>query len=98
MEFNATFLVSAISFILFVFIMNAILYKPVIKIMEEREAFLKSNSEKLQRKNSLNLLQQGQMRLLPLQTVLKNSKLKIKPQLKNLKRLKNAGLRTKRLF
>jgi len=43
MEFNATFLVSAISFILFVFIMNAILYKPVIKIMEEREAFLKSN-------------------------------------------------------
>lgn len=43
MEFNATFLVSAISFILFVFIMNAILYKPVIKIMEEREAFLKAN-------------------------------------------------------
>lgn len=43
MEFNATFLVSAISFIVFVFIMNAILYKPVIKIMEEREAFLKSN-------------------------------------------------------
>lgn len=45
MEFNATFLVSAISFILFVFIMNAILYKPVIKIMEEREAFLKANSD-----------------------------------------------------
>lgn len=43
MEFNATFLVSAISFIAFVFIMNAILYKPVIKIMEERERFLKSN-------------------------------------------------------
>ncbi len=43
MEFNATFLVSAISFIVFVFIMNAILYKPVIKIMEEREAFLKAN-------------------------------------------------------
>ncbi len=45
MEFNATFLVSAISFILFVFIMNAILYKPVIKVMEEREAFLKANSD-----------------------------------------------------
>lgn len=43
MEFNATFLVSAISFIVFVFIMSAILYKPVIKVMEEREAFLKAN-------------------------------------------------------
>lgn len=43
MEFNATFLVSAVSFIVFVFIMNAILYKPVLKIMEERKEYLNDN-------------------------------------------------------
>ncbi len=52
MEFNATFLVSAISFIAFVFIMNAILYEPVIKIMEEREAFLKSNYDETEEARS----------------------------------------------
>lgn len=40
MNFNATFLVSAISFIVFVFIMNAILYKPIEKIVEERQNFI----------------------------------------------------------
>lgn len=45
MEFNATFLVSAISFIVFVFIMNTVLYRPVIKIMEERQAFLDKNEK-----------------------------------------------------
>lgn len=37
MEFNATFLVSAISFIVFVFVMNTIFYKPLEKIISERE-------------------------------------------------------------
>ena len=45
MEFNATFLVSAISFIVFIIIMNAVLYRPVIKIMEERQAFLDKNEK-----------------------------------------------------
>lgn len=45
MEFNATFIISAISFIIFVFIMNAILYRPVIKIMEERETYINTNEE-----------------------------------------------------
>ena len=40
MEFNATFLVSAISFILFTFIMNKIFYKPLEKVMTERELFI----------------------------------------------------------
>lgn len=40
MEFNATFLISAISFIVFVFIMNAIFYKPLEKIVNEREKFI----------------------------------------------------------
>lgn len=40
MEFNATFLVSAISFIIFTVIMNIIFYKPIEKIMDERQKFI----------------------------------------------------------
>lgn len=43
MEFNATFLISAISFLCFVFIMNKILYTPVLKIMEERKLYIENN-------------------------------------------------------
>lgn len=43
MEFNATFLISAISFIMFTFIMNKIFYKPLGKIMNERENFINDN-------------------------------------------------------
>ncbi len=45
MEFNATFLISAVSFIVFIFIMNAILYKPVLEIMEKRAAYIKANKD-----------------------------------------------------
>ncbi len=47
MEFNATFLISAISFIIFVFIMNTIFYKPILRIMEERKAFIEKNEQKI---------------------------------------------------
>lgn len=40
MEFNATFIVSAISFIVFSIIMNAIFYKPLSKIVDERQKFI----------------------------------------------------------
>ena len=40
MEFNATFLVSIISFVLFTLIMNKIFYKPIEKIVNERQNFL----------------------------------------------------------
>ena len=43
MDFNATFLICAISFIVFVFIMNQILYKPMAKIVEKREGYIRSN-------------------------------------------------------
>ena len=45
MEFNATFLICAISFIVFVFIMNQILYKPVAKIVSERERYIAENEK-----------------------------------------------------
>ena len=40
MEFNATFLVSAISFIIFTLIMNKIFYKPLERVMDERQKFI----------------------------------------------------------
>ena len=53
MEFNATFLVSAISFVVFTILMNMIFYKPLQRIVEKRQRFLdynyylaKSNADK----------------------------------------------------
>ena len=43
MEFNATFLVTIISFIVFVYLMNRVLYVPIQKIVAEREDFVDSN-------------------------------------------------------
>ena len=43
MEFNATFLVSIVSFIVFIIIMNTIFYKPILKIIEGREEFINRN-------------------------------------------------------
>ncbi|PWL74899.1 ATP synthase F0 subunit B [Candidatus Gastranaerophilales bacterium] len=40
MEFNATFFVTAISFIVFTFIMNKIFYAPLTKVIDEREDFI----------------------------------------------------------
>lgn len=45
MEFNATFLVSAISFIIFVLIMNKVLYEPITRIVEARQAYLRANDD-----------------------------------------------------
>ncbi|MDD3436512.1 MAG: hypothetical protein PHC64_05090 [Candidatus Gastranaerophilales bacterium] len=45
MEFNATFIVSAISFIVFVFIMNAIFYKPLQKVVDQRQKFIDDTNE-----------------------------------------------------
>ena len=52
MEFNATFLISAISFILFVIIMNFIFYKPIEKIVNERQNFIDGNYDEAQKNNA----------------------------------------------
>lgn len=43
MEFNGTFLATIITFIVFVFLMNKILYAPVLNIMEERRRVIDGN-------------------------------------------------------
>lgn len=45
MEFNATFIAAFVSFILFTIIMNLILYKPINKIVDERQKFVDDNYE-----------------------------------------------------
>lgn len=45
MEFNATFIVSVISFLMFTFLMNTILYRPIENIVEEREKLIRENYE-----------------------------------------------------
>ena len=43
MEFNGTFFATIISFIVFVFLMNKILYKPILNIMSQRKDFIEEN-------------------------------------------------------
>ena len=43
MEFNGTFFVTIITFVLFVVIMNKILYAPILDIMEKRKEYIDSN-------------------------------------------------------
>lgn len=46
MEFNATFIVAFISFIIFTFIMNIILYKPINDIVSKRKNYIDTNYDK----------------------------------------------------
>ena len=43
MEFNATFIVAFVSFIIFIIIMNQILYKPIFGIVEKRKNLVDGN-------------------------------------------------------
>ena len=52
MEFNGTFLATIITFILFVFIMNRVLYRPILGIMEERKNFINSNYKSANENNT----------------------------------------------
>ena len=46
MEFNGTFLASIITFLLFVYLMNKILYKPMADIVAQRKAVIDENYQK----------------------------------------------------
>lgn len=45
LEFDGTFIFALISFIIFVLIMNVILYRPILKIIDERQKFYDKNKE-----------------------------------------------------
>ena len=44
-EFNATFIIAMLSFVIFILIMNAIFYQPVLNIIRKREDYIQSNYE-----------------------------------------------------
>ena len=48
MEFNATFLIAMLSFVVFIMIMNAIFYNPIC-IIRKREDYINSNYEDAKR-------------------------------------------------
>lgn len=57
MEFNATFLATIVSFIIFVFLMNKILYAPILDIIEKRKNFIDENYKSAaQNKDEANAL------------------------------------------
>lgn len=64
-EFNATFLIAMVSFVLFIIIMNKILYKPILFIVNEREAYIDGNNKAaLDSKNKIkNILYDKEKRL-----------------------------------
>lgn len=43
-EFNATFIIAMASFIVFIIIMNSILYKPILSIIEKRQSYIDDNN------------------------------------------------------
>ena len=49
LEFNATFLIAMFSFVVFIFIMNAIFYNPILRIIRQREDYVNSNYEDAKR-------------------------------------------------
>ena len=65
MEFNATFLVSAISFLVFVFLMNKIFYAPLTNIINEREKLVDDtlNEAKNSKETALELLKNREDKL-----------------------------------
>ncbi|MBE7707678.1 MAG: ATP synthase F0 subunit B [Cyanobacteria bacterium SIG27] len=57
MEFNATFLATIVSFIIFIFLMNKILYAPILDIIEKRKNFIDENYKSAaQNKDEANAL------------------------------------------
>lgn len=52
MEFNGTFIVTIITFIIFIVVMNKILYAPILRIMEERKNFIEDNYNEAQHNTS----------------------------------------------
>ena len=65
LEFNATFIVSMVSFIIFIMIMNTIFYKPIFRVINERQNFIDehNNDAENSREQAKDLLIQKENRL-----------------------------------
>lgn len=88
MEFNGTFLATIPTFILFVFLMNKILYVPILKIMTKRESIIKENYTKSE-ENKLKIKEINERREENLLEAKKNAKVNYLRVLEQFKRKKN---------
>lgn len=88
MEFNGTFLASIISFILFVLIMNKVLYKPVLSVMENRRNLISGNYQDAENndKKASSLTSEREEKLLGAK---KDARLKYNSELEKYKNQKN---------
>lgn len=50
-EFNATLIIAMFSFVVFIMIMNAIFYNPILKIMKKRDEYITSNYDEAKNYN-----------------------------------------------
>ncbi len=84
LEFDGTFIFALISFIIFMLIMNVILYRPITKIMEERQKFYDKNKKTVMesKKKAEDILQEKQDKILSAKleaaNILQNTQDKIK--------------------
>lgn len=75
LEFNATFFVAMFSFIIFMIIMNAVLYKPLARIQKERADIIQNDNEvtRITEEKTENLKQQQQANLEQSRTIAKDN-------------------------
>ncbi|MCR5265519.1 MAG: ATP synthase F0 subunit B [Cyanobacteria bacterium RUI128] len=75
LEFNATFFVAMFSFIIFMIIMNAVLYKPLARIQKERADIIQNDNEvtRITEEKTENLKQQQQANLEQSRIIAKNN-------------------------
>ena len=91
MEFNATFIVAFISFIIFIITMNMILYQPISDIVEKRQKFIDENYNEANVNNekSKNLLKDKENKI---QYIKNNAKEKLLNAQDNAKEKKNHNI------
>lgn len=91
MEFDATFPIAVISFIIFVLIMNRIFYVPVLKIMKQRQLFVEENYLSAA-ETKKETKERNEYRENELEKFRKNSREKISQHSQNLKNERNKEL------
>lgn len=96
MEFNATILISTISFIIFTIIMNKILYEPMSKIVEKRRLYLEKNAGEVN-KNQKKIQEIVEDKNSKLKDAKKSAKGDVALEMERTKKLKSEAVHTKKI-
>ena len=87
LEFDGTFIFALVSFIIFVILMNLILYRPILKIMDERQKFFDKNDDTVlkSKQKAADILKQKDEEILSAKLEASDILSKNKEELKNRK-------------